>query len=496
VVKVYLSSTYKDLVDHRKAICQTLRRNQYDVINMEDYVATDERPLTVCLADVAACELYVGIFAWRYGYIPAQENPEEKSITELEFRHAAKLGKSCLIFLLDPEASWKVSLIDKGPAFAAITSLRDELARDYTARFFSEIDELANEVHTAVNHWAIRRRQEESPHDSQRVSQGLNALGALMWAPSIQAAVARFQTEFAAACEQIDALGNDKDLHDQLHNLQLLCYNPIIAASRSPSHQLPWGQIKSHKLHLQPIIDCLQMIAERPSIAPTDTQWMQDLNEAQDKLDEAVEQGDPKLLQEAIWLMRPVVTVQPSRINTCLKLTTSRLIPRLTSLTDAMSHVRGDLNRCASAHPDLDPEKMRQFQTGVDSLNRLKDSLNALVQEHDSWQAIDDKLRMIENDLEQDMEQLVWSLRRSLQATASLTSTSTERWARTFKTQADKLFAAIKLQDHAKIMDVFLEYRSQATARFYVVDQKLKSLCDQLRNIDEPLAGVLREIDA
>jgi len=53
---------------------------------MEDYVATDAYPLHKCLADVVACDIYVGLVGWRYGYIPEQDNPERKSITELEYR--------------------------------------------------------------------------------------------------------------------------------------------------------------------------------------------------------------------------------------------------------------------------------------------------------------------------------------------------------------------------------------------------------------------------
>jgi hypothetical protein len=41
-----------------------------DVIAMEHYVAADQRPLDKCLEDVCGCDLYIGLFAWRYGYIP------------------------------------------------------------------------------------------------------------------------------------------------------------------------------------------------------------------------------------------------------------------------------------------------------------------------------------------------------------------------------------------------------------------------------------------
>ncbi len=52
---------------------------------MEDYVASDQRPVDDCLKDVAKSDIYVGIIAWRYGYIPPIEhdNPNQLSITEL-----------------------------------------------------------------------------------------------------------------------------------------------------------------------------------------------------------------------------------------------------------------------------------------------------------------------------------------------------------------------------------------------------------------------------
>ena len=90
MAKIYISSTYEDLKDCRKAVYDVLRKMRHDVIAMEDYVATDQRPLNKCLTDVAAYGIYVGIFAWRYDYIPPEDNPEKLSITEREFREAVK----------------------------------------------------------------------------------------------------------------------------------------------------------------------------------------------------------------------------------------------------------------------------------------------------------------------------------------------------------------------------------------------------------------------
>ena len=61
---------------------------RYKVIAMEAYVARDERMVDRVLRDVAEdCDIYIGIFAWRYGYIPPQENPKA-IVTELEYREA------------------------------------------------------------------------------------------------------------------------------------------------------------------------------------------------------------------------------------------------------------------------------------------------------------------------------------------------------------------------------------------------------------------------
>jgi hypothetical protein len=132
VSRIYLSSTYSDLHECREAVYDTLRKMRYDVIAMEDYVATDQRPRDKCLADVEACDLYIGLFAWRYGYVPAKENPNRRSITELEFRHAVELGKPCLLFLLHEDASWPRSQMERGQGAKRIEALRVELSRDYT----------------------------------------------------------------------------------------------------------------------------------------------------------------------------------------------------------------------------------------------------------------------------------------------------------------------------------------------------------------------------
>jgi Domain of unknown function (DUF4062) len=155
VTTIYLSSTYSDLKACRETVYHVLRHMRLDVIAMEDYVASDQRPLDKCLHDVEQCDLYIGIFAWRYGYIP----PEGKAITELEYRKALETGKPRLIFLLHEEAAWPLNATDmhsgKGNEGALIKNLRQELQQSELVSFFRTAEDLAALVGQAVHNWEI-----------------------------------------------------------------------------------------------------------------------------------------------------------------------------------------------------------------------------------------------------------------------------------------------------------------------------------------------------
>jgi hypothetical protein len=81
-LKVYLSSTFLDLQDHRERVAGALRKAKYDVVMMEEYVTRDELVEIACQGDVTGCDAYLGLFAWRYGYIPEDNNPERQSVTD------------------------------------------------------------------------------------------------------------------------------------------------------------------------------------------------------------------------------------------------------------------------------------------------------------------------------------------------------------------------------------------------------------------------------
>jgi hypothetical protein len=157
---VYLSSTYADLVDHRQHAYRALRRLGLNVVAMEDYVAADNRPADQCLADVAAADLYIGLFAFRYGYVPEDGNPEKRSITEMEFRHAVDCNKPRLIFRVPDDALWRQDHTDsqhkEGDHGARIRALREELGRERLLSAFTTPQELGEVVTAAAARWLLQ----------------------------------------------------------------------------------------------------------------------------------------------------------------------------------------------------------------------------------------------------------------------------------------------------------------------------------------------------
>ncbi len=159
---IYVSSTFADLRAHSNALSLAIRRLGHVDIAMEYYLAEDARPLDHCVRDAGACDLYVGLFARRYGFCPPGE---QRSITELEFRAARAANIDSLCFLLAEDAPWPDEHFERGAGADKLAALRIDLGERYLCGFFSSPDELA-----AIASAAIVRNLDLgcAPFDAQR----------------------------------------------------------------------------------------------------------------------------------------------------------------------------------------------------------------------------------------------------------------------------------------------------------------------------------------
>lgn len=148
-LKVYISSTAIDLKEHRLAVISAIRKAGIAApVCMEEYSAQNILAVDKCLSDVAKCDMYIGIYAWRYGFVP--EGYDGKSITELEYRKAKELGKATIIFLLDEAYEWPDELCDVKQNGTKIQALREEFKTSTIVGWFTTPDNLATEALAAI----------------------------------------------------------------------------------------------------------------------------------------------------------------------------------------------------------------------------------------------------------------------------------------------------------------------------------------------------------
>ncbi len=174
-MRIFVSSSFEDLREHRAAAIRVLRQLGHEVLAMEDMIAGSAAPLAKVLEMVDRSEAYVGIFAWRYGYVPAgaaEPGPPaatnipvvdgavdgDTSITHYEYLRAVQRKLPVMAFLLDEHYSWPPQFIDgfdnsrvQAPANAdKIRSLRQLLQQERVVSWFTTPSDLEARVSAAV----------------------------------------------------------------------------------------------------------------------------------------------------------------------------------------------------------------------------------------------------------------------------------------------------------------------------------------------------------
>ena len=117
MAKVYVSSTVADLEGERRAVMEWLVAAGHQPVH--SYRPSSDTVRDSCLDDIDACDLYVLILGYRYGFQPEDGNPDGLSITHLEFRRAGQAGIPRIALLRAGTAD--VGLSDgEGPQKAAL----------------------------------------------------------------------------------------------------------------------------------------------------------------------------------------------------------------------------------------------------------------------------------------------------------------------------------------------------------------------------------------
>ncbi len=139
---VFISSTSQDLTDYREAVDKVIRRLRLRPINMRDFGSQPGGASGVSLGEVGNADIFVGIIARRYGYIP---EGQALSVTEQEYDEAVRRKIPRLMYLLDPDYNWPPERVE-ATAKDKLDAFRTKIERTDVRSLFTTPDTLAAQV--------------------------------------------------------------------------------------------------------------------------------------------------------------------------------------------------------------------------------------------------------------------------------------------------------------------------------------------------------------
>ena len=143
-IGAFVSSTFEDLKDHRQEVREVIRKLGIIDISMEMMGARDERPKSECIRLISKeSQLFVGVYAYRYGYIP---DGDTVSIMETEYLAASECQLPRFIFLVDESTPWLPTQIERGAGEVKLNSFKARLKANHVCEFFGDANDLAKRV--------------------------------------------------------------------------------------------------------------------------------------------------------------------------------------------------------------------------------------------------------------------------------------------------------------------------------------------------------------
>lgn len=166
-LKAVISSTSLDLPEHRKQVLEACQRQGVFTFRMEDLPAHDATAKAASLKLVDQADIYIGVFAHRYGFVPKKNNPKKLSITEMEYDRAVKRGMPRMIFIMDKKHPVTFDDVEQGEGGVKLAAFLIRVKEDdgNIVNFFRSADGLrADVVNSLAQHKeALAKEKSDEP---------------------------------------------------------------------------------------------------------------------------------------------------------------------------------------------------------------------------------------------------------------------------------------------------------------------------------------------
>ena len=287
---------------------------------------------------------------------------------------------------------------------------------------------------------------------------------------------------FTAILEQIALLSDYKTLHDGLHEIQYSYYENIIRNTKIVlDDKYAKYDLNKYLGGYRREVIAMQEAAGRKKVDPVEDQWVAQLDQAGNDLEEGIDKGNKCQMDSATQTINQVIGTQPTIVNRKLYSAVYAYNGSLPELKEVMNRVREKFNAIAP------PSEIAKFDRGINSLKELNTKLRDLIAEHNTWQDLDNQLRMLP-DLLADAGVSVFNKRWQKQRVGIVPfytsnedkSTVLYKSSERLKEADEQLSAAIVENEPEGVGKAFDNYCSQASERFFYVDKSVMELCEKL----------------
>ncbi|MBI2408121.1 MAG: DUF4062 domain-containing protein [Gemmatimonadetes bacterium] len=140
--QVFVSSTFKDLVQERQAVIHALLELDCIPAGMELFPAADEDAWSLIRSVIDDCDYYILVIAGKYG----STNSSGVSFTEMEFDYAVSINKPILAFLHENPDALPAGNVDKSePLLQRLDAFREK-AKSRHCKFWTSPEDLGGKV--------------------------------------------------------------------------------------------------------------------------------------------------------------------------------------------------------------------------------------------------------------------------------------------------------------------------------------------------------------
>jgi hypothetical protein len=293
----------------------------------------------------------------------------------------------------------------------------------------------------------------------------------------------RFKNDFQQCLKQIRLLSARKELHDQLHELQFKFYIPVLDSLPAVGSEID-GQlldiVRDHSFILLEVVDNLRAIVTRYKeyLPDKERAFPEEVAKAHTMVEDSIRRLDLVSLRTAVRKIDRVLGFWPSHMNA--KLTENARDLSLGALANELQQL------C-----DKSVSFKQQLGGNASQLEVLERQISELATIHDDWQSFDDKLRVLEATLTQSLQDIedIWP---DLKGKAAMFAQKSETWAKRLVYWGGEIDEALKRQNIADVKRCFIRFSSAVRERFYVADQNLKTGCQTLQRVGDPIEEFLK----